>query len=91
MSQNSSSASLFTSQIKNLSSSSLKSYGKIVDAWGQPPSSYFYQHLPEANHLFEKSGTSELLTFASSNPSWKMSPTELIQVMDNAGIDKMCK
>lgn len=61
----------------------------IIDVWGQPPSSGFINKLPEIQRLFAQSGQSELLNKATSDPDWSLEPKDLIQLMDEAGVQKI--
>jgi predicted TIM-barrel fold metal-dependent hydrolase len=56
--------------------------GKIIDVWAQPPVAGAEVKLPEVFRLFEKSGTADLLKRS-------LSPKEIVEMMDEAGVDKV--
>lgn len=70
-------------------------YGKVIDAWAEPPSLFFLENLPEAEHLFRKSGTYDfwtevIPTLETSSPRKIIPPKDLLKMMDLSGIDKIC-
>jgi predicted TIM-barrel fold metal-dependent hydrolase len=54
----------------------------IIDAWANPPLAEMSTHLPEIRRLFQQSGASRHLETG-------MSPAELVQAMDHAGIERL--
>ena len=70
-------------------------YGKIIDAWAQPPSLFHQDNLLEAKHLSIKSGTydfwQQVLPNLNTKTSRKViSPKDLVSLMNASGIDRIC-
>ncbi len=56
---------------------------QIVDAWANPAIKELFEHVPEIARLFRQSGAAHLLETG-------VSPSEMIGMMDTAGIERIC-
>lgn len=58
---------------------------KRVDVWAQPCVGSFMRKLPEVQRLFEQSGSGHLFKAANEDPSFKVTPEQMLTLMDEAG------